>query len=133
MATKVTKKDKYALIKDILNGDYVPTEAERTMLTDFCDSETDLLERKASRVDVKKNAKHDAIMDAIKVVLFRSGNPMQCSAIAKAVSAELGEDISLNMTSAILRKMCPPTDSNPNGTGEVIKTTVKKVSYFALT
>jgi hypothetical protein len=132
MATKVTKKEKYTLIKSILEGNYMPTDEELEMLKEFCDSETDLLDRKASRVDVKKNAKHDTIAEAIKVVLFRANAPMQCGAIAKGVSTELGEDISLNMTSAILRKMCPPTDSNPNGTGEVVKTIEKKVSYFSL-
>lgn len=132
MANKTTKKDKYVLIKGILNGEHTPSDAEIEMLTEFCDTETDLLDRKASRVDTKKLARHESIMDAIKVVLFREGTPMQCGAIAKAVSLEMGEDISLNLCSSILRKMCPPTDSNPNGTGEVVKTVDKKVSYFAL-
>lgn len=131
MATKVTKKEKYALIKDMLNGT-MPSDEQVAMLIEFCDSETELLDRKASRVDTKKDAKHQSIMEAIKVVLFREGAPMQCSAIAKGVSAELGEEISLNMTSAILRKMGEPNESNPSGTGEVVKSVVKKVSYFSL-
>lgn len=122
---KLTKKDKYGMLLGILNGEMVSNE-NKTILEDFIGNEVALLERKASKVDSKKNEEHEALMSSIKIALYNKGDKMTCSEIVKAVNTAEGADYSLNKISAMLTKM------GEKGSGEVVKTMEKKVAYFTL-
>lgn len=126
---KLTKKDKFELIKNFItpNEDgFDFDEDTRVMLLEFIDNEVALLERKASKVDSKKNEEHEALMSSIKIALYNKGSKMTCSEIVKAVNTAEGADYSLNKISAMLTKM------GEKGSGEVVKTMEKKVAYFTL-
>lgn len=122
---KLTKKDKYGMLLGVLNGEIV-SEENKTILEDFIGNEVALLERKASKVDSKKNEEHESLMSAIKIALYNKGDKMTCSEIVKAVNTAEGTEHSLNKISAMLTKM------GEKGSGEVVKTMEKKVAYFTL-
>lgn len=122
---KLTKKDKYGMLLGMLNGEVV-SEENKTILEEFIGNEVALLERKASKVDSKKNEEHEALMSSIKIALYNKGSKMTCSEIVKAVNTTEGADYSLNKISAMLTKM------GEKGTNEVVKTMEKKVAYFSL-
>ena len=122
---KLTKKDKYGMLLGVLNGEMLSNE-NKTILEEFIGNEVALLERKASKVDSKKNEEHETLMGAIKVALYNKGDKMTCSEIVKAVNSAEGSDYSLNKISAMLTKM------GEKGSGEVVKTMEKKVAYFTL-
>jgi hypothetical protein len=109
----------------MLNGEVVSKE-NKTILEEFIGNEVALLERKASKVDSKKNEEHEALMSSIKIALYNKGGKMTCSEIVKAVNTAEGADYSLNKISAMLTKM------GEKGSGEVVKTMEKKVAYFTL-
>lgn len=115
---KITKRQMFERIIAKNEGD--------TEIVEFCKAQIELLDRKASKVDTKKTAEHEAICGVIKSVLYKAGKPQTCSEIMKAVNAETGEEYTLPKISAMLSKM------GDKGTGEVVKTSEKKVSYFAL-
>lgn len=122
---KLTKKEKYGMLLGMLNGEVVSNE-NKTILEEFIGNEVALLERKASKVDSKKNEEHEALMSSIKIALYNKGSKMTCSEIVKAVNTAEGADYSLNKISAMLTKM------GEKGSGEVVKTMEKKVAYFTL-
>ena len=122
---KLTKKDKYGMLLGVLNGEIV-SEENKTILEEFIGNEVALLERKASKVDSKKNEEHESLMSAIKIALYNKGDKMTCSEIVKAVNTAEGTEHSLNKISAMLTKM------GEKGSGEVVKTMEKKVAYFTL-
>lgn len=122
---KLTKKDKYSMLLGMLNGEMISNE-NKTILEEFIGNEVALLERKASKVDSKKNEEHEALMSSIKIALYNKGSKMTCSEIVKAVNTAEGADYSLNKISAMLTKM------GEKGSGEVVKTMEKKVAYFTL-
>lgn len=121
---KLTKKDKYGMLLGVLNGE-VLSEENKTILEEFIGNEVALLERKASKVDSKKNEEHESLMGAIKVVLHNT-EKMTCTEIMKAINASEGTEYSLPKISAMLTKM------GDKGTNEVVKTMEKKVAYFSL-
>lgn len=121
MAEKIkapTKREMYDYI--------ISKNAEDTKIVEFCEKQKELLERKASKVDSKKSAEHDALIGLIKAVLYKADKPMTCSEIMKAVNTENNTDHSLPKISAMLSKI------GEKGTNEVEKFTEKKVSYFRL-
>lgn len=126
---KMTKREKFALASAVINGNKVPTEAEIVMLNEFFDHEVELLEAKSSKGNAKKNDEQEAFMDIIRDVLAETPNPMQCGAIAKNerimdFAWKDGKATSPQRVSAMLSKMV--------AVGDVVKTSEKKVTYFAL-
>lgn len=90
------------------------------------------LDAKSARVDSKKIDGYRKIMDNIVAILTDSDKGMKCGEIAKALSAEMGEEISPNKALAMLVKMLPADEKHPNGTGEVVRIVEKKDIYFRL-
>lgn len=120
-----TQKEMYTLIMTEM--------ANNAKVVEFCEKKIAQLDAKTSKTSEKKNDKHDAFMGAIKAILYSASKPMTCGEImaelnknADLVETNDGKDFSTSLTSAMLRKL------GDTGTQEVVKTTEKKVSYFAL-
>ena len=122
---KITKREKFEMAVKM---------AEREgneLLVEFFNHEIELLAKKSSNGSAKKNDEQEAFMDIVRDVLVECTNVlgMQCGAIAKdSRVAEFtwadGKETSPQRVSAMLKKM---VDS-----GDVVKTTDKKVTYFRL-
>ena len=99
------------------------------MLTEFINHEIELLSNKSGKTSAKKTTEQEQFIDLIRDVLAEAPNPMQCGAIAKderIASFEWADkkETSPQRVSAMLKKMVD--------CGDVVKTTDKKVTYFAL-
>jgi hypothetical protein len=115
---KPTKREMYELIKS--------KNAEDTLIVEFCDKQIELLARKNSTADAKKNEEHEALMGIIKTVLYNSEKPMTCSEIMKAVNKAENTEHSSSKISSMLGKL------GEKGTNEVVRFVEKKVAYFRL-
>lgn len=115
---KPTKREMYELIKS--------KNAEDTLIVEFCDKQIELLARKNSTADAKKNEEHEALMGIIKTVLYNSEKPMTCSEIMKAVNTAEDTEYSSSKISSMLGKL------GEKGTNEVVRFVEKKVAYFRL-
>lgn len=98
----------------------------------FCDTKLAQLDKKATASGSKKNSEHRALMNKIIAVLANSDKPMKAGEITKAVNANSEIEYSSQRINAMLRKMLPPTEKNPDGTSEVIRTEEKKDVFFSL-
>ena len=114
---KITKKQKFEMLRALVE--------DNDMLVEFIDHEIELLERKSSKVDTKKSAEHEKIMGYIKSVLYEAGAAMKCGDITQRVNAKYGTDYQSQKISAMLKKMVDES-------GEVVKSTEKKETFFAL-
>lgn len=99
---------------------------------EFAEKKLAQLETKSSKTDSKKSEEQRAVMDMIIAVLCNAEKPMKCGEIVKAVNAENGTDYSSSKINAMLRKLLPADEKNPDGTGEVVRTMDKKDVFFAL-
>lgn len=113
---KITKKQKFEMLRARVE--------DNDMLIEFIDHEIELLERKSSKVDTKKSAEHEKIMGYIKSVLYEADAAMKCGDITQRVNAKYNETFQSQKISAMLKKMVE--------SGEVIKSTEKKETFFAL-
>ena len=118
--------------KDFYNR-IIKAMADDAEVVAFCEKKIAQLDTKTSKTADKKNDKHDAFMGAIKAILYSASKPMTCGEImaelnknADLIETNDGKDFSTSLTSAMLRKL------GAEGTNEVVKTSEKKVSYFAL-
>ena len=87
---KVTKKDKFAMILDILAGS---DHAEADMLTEFVTNEIALLDKKAAKAkerQAEKKAAGDELTDVIKSVMSKEEFEVIADIAAKV--AEIVED-----------------------------------------
>ena len=119
MATTVktpTKREMFTLI--------ATKNAEDTSIVEFCNKQIALLDAKSSKVDTKKTEEQRAVMDMVIAVLCNSEKPMKCSEIMKAVNLANETDFTLPKISAMCKKLIE--------SGEVVKTTEKKDTFFAL-
>lgn len=98
----------------------------------FCKKKLAQLDNKTSKGDTKRNSEHRKVMNMIIAVLANADAPMKVGDITKAVNAANGTDFQPQKINAMLRKMLPVSDKNPDGTGEVIRTEDKKDVFFAL-
>lgn len=115
--TKITKKQKFEMLRALVE--------DNDMLVEFIDHEIELLERKSSKVDTKKSAEHEKIMGYIKSVLYEAGAALKCGDITQRVNAKYNETFQSQKISAMLKKMVDES-------GEVVKTTEKKETFFTL-
>ena len=118
---KITKREKFEMVLKMVEGN--------EMLTEFINHEIDLLSSKSGKTSAKKTSEQEQFIDLIRDVLAEAPNPMQCGAIAKderIASFEWADkkETSPQRVSAMLKKMVD--------CGDVVKTTDKKVTYFAL-
>jgi len=106
--------------------------ADNENVVAMCEKKLAQLENKTSKTDTKKNEEHREVMDMIVSVLCNSDSPMKCNAIMEAVNAANGTKFSSSKINAMLRKLLPPSDKNPDGSGEVIRTEKGKDVLFSL-
>ena len=117
MEKKVTKKEMFAKLYALVENSTADNKAD---LLGFIDHEVELLEKKSSKVTMTATQKENiGVMETIKEVLAEKPN---------STVSELIKDERLPYTnqkvSALLKKLCDA--------GEVVKSTDKKVSRFAL-
>ena len=118
---KITKREKFEMVLKMVEGN--------EMLTEFINHEIELLSNKSGKTSAKKTTEQEQFIDLIRDVLSEAPNPMQCGAIAKderIASFEWADKkaTSPNRVSAMLKKMVD--------CGDVVRTTDKKITYFAL-
>lgn len=63
-ATKITKKDRYGKLIDVLNG-VMPSETDKEDLVKFCKGEIEALEKKAAKAKEKAGIKDGAANDEL--------------------------------------------------------------------
>lgn len=89
------------------------------------------LETKNSKVDGKKSTEQREICDQIIAVLCEN-DKMKNGEITLAVNAKFGTEYTPNKILAMIKKMLPADEKNPNGSGEVVRIAEKKEVFFAL-
>ena len=109
--------------------------ADNKNVVAMCEKKLAQLDNKSSKVDDKKSAEQRAVMDMIISALCASDKPMKCGEITVAVNATRPPNsipYSSSKINAMLRKLLPADEKNPDGTGEVIRTQEKKDVFFSL-
>lgn len=127
---KYTQKQMYEEVIKMASGE--PTSIPMDKIIEFAEKKLEQLDKKSGATSSKKNDEYRAIMDMVVAVLCNADKPMRCGDIVKAVNAANGTDFSSSKINAMLRKLLPPDEKNPDGTGEVVRTTEKKEAYFSL-
>ena len=124
-----TQKELYEAIISMAKGEETKLSADA--IVNFAEKKIEQLANKNSKSSGKKNEEQEIFLDLIRDVLVECSNVngMQCGAIAKdSRVAEFvwadGKETSPQRVSAMLKKL---VDS-----GDVVKTTDKKVTYFRL-
>ena len=126
-STKMFKKDWLDVLKNIVESSNYENKEDAIK---FLEHEKEILEKKSAKSGMTKVQKENLeIMGVIKTVIAEMARPVTIS--------ELQKDSKLNMytpqkISALVRKLLPKTEKNPDGTGEVIRVEEKKVAYFSL-
>ena len=113
---KITKREMFTIIAH--------KNADDPEIVAFCHKQIELLDNKTSKVDSKKTEEQRAVMDMIIAVLCEVDKPIKCSDIMKAVNKANETDFTLPKISAMCKKLVEG--------GEVVKTTEKKETFFAL-
>lgn len=127
---KYTQKQMFEEIIKMASGE--PTSIPMDKVIEFAEKKLTQLDVKSSKTNSAKSTEQRAVMDMIIKALCNAEKPMKCGDIVKAVNAENGTEYSPSKINAMLRKMLPPDEKNPDGTGEVIRTTEKKDVFFSL-
>jgi hypothetical protein len=120
MSKKITKRDRYAEMREILK------DIGREDLVGFIDHEVELLDKKnagKSKVSQAEQEKRTAIAEAVLGILADEGNPIPNKEIAKAMPSEFGVITTQKLT-PILTKLV--------GEGVITKAVVKGQSVYAL-
>ena len=120
MEKKVTKKEKFEMIKEIVLNANVDNEA---LMVEFIDREIELLNKKrASGAKTAKQKENDELVEKLYNVLAEIGRPVTISEL-QAESEEFGA-MSNQRVSALMKKL--------KDTERVTKTPDKKKSYFSI-
>ena len=114
----------------LANGE--DTNVPTAKIVEFAEHKLEQLANKTSKTDTKKATEQREVMDMIIAILCANDKPMKCGDITKAVNTANGTDYSPSKINAMLRKLLPSDEKNPDGTGEVIRTTDKKDVFFSL-
>ena len=118
MEKKVTKKDRFSRIYAIIEESNASDKVE---LLGFIDHEVELLEKKSSKVTLTATQKANLeVIEVIKEVLEDKPN----STVSELIKDERLSTYTNQKISALLKKLIDG--------GEVVKSTDKKVSRFAL-
>ena len=120
MEKKMTKKEYFAVLAEVVaNSDMENKEGALA----FIAHEVELLEKKSAKSGQTKTQKENVeVMEKIKSALGEVGKAVTITEL-QAASAEMAE-YSNQKLSALLKKLVE--------SGEVVKTTEKKKSYFSL-
>ena len=119
-STKVTKRERFAQLMEIVNASQVENSAE---LVAFIEHEVELLNKKNSRSGkpTKTQLANESIKAQIVSVLERVGKPMTVTQLL--AESELA-DLSNQKVSALLTQL--------RENGAVVRTVEKKVAYYSL-
>lgn len=117
---KITKKERFEMIKEIVLNACVENEAE---MIEFIDNEINLLNKKrASGAKTATQKENEVLVERLYAVLAEIGRPVTVSEL-QAESEEFGA-MTNQKVSALMKKL---TDAN-----RVVKTPDKKKSYFSI-
>lgn len=119
-STKVTKRERFAQLMEIVNASQVENSAE---LVAFIEHEVELLNKKNSRSGkpTKTQLANESIKAQIVSVLERTDRPMTVTQLL--AESELA-DLSNQKVSALLTQL--------RENGAVVRTVEKKVAYYSL-
>ena len=119
---KVTKKERFEMIKEIVLNAGLDNEAE---MIEFLDNEINLLNKKrASGAKTAKQKENEVLVERLYEVLAEIGRPVTVSELqAESEEFTIGT-MSNQRVSALMKKL---TDA-----GKVTKTVDKKKSYFSI-
>ena len=119
-STKVTKRERFAQLMEIVNASQVENSAE---LVSFIEHEVELLNKKNSRSGkpTARQIENEEIKATILSVMERVGKPMTVTQLL----AEIGNsELSNQRVSALVTQL--------KDSGEVLRTVEKKVAYYSL-
>ena len=120
MEKKMTKKEWFAVLASVVEASEMKNKTEALA---FINHEVELLEKKSAKSGQTKTQKENAeVMEKIKSALGEVGKAVTITEL-QAASAEMAE-YSNQKLSALLKKLVE--------SGEVVKTTEKKKSYFSI-
>ena len=120
MEKKMTKKEWFAVLASMVEASDMENKTEALA---FINHEVELLEKKSAKSGQTKTQKENVeVMEKIKSALGEVGKAVTSTEL-QAASAEMAE-YSNQKLSALLKKSVE--------SGEVVKTTEKKKSYFSL-
>ena len=121
MTKKMTKKEMFAMVIEVVGGLEVENKAE---MLEFLNHEVELLEKKNSRSGQTKNQKeNEFLMVQLLNALDEFDRPITISEFMKESSHAVAT-LSNQKLSALMKKL---VDAE-----KVVKTTEKKKSYFSL-
>lgn len=121
MTKKMTKKEMFAMVIEVVNG--VEVENKEEMLN-FLNHEVELLNKKSGKSGETKTQKENKVlMEQLAEALGEMTEPVTISEFQTKSTHEVAT-LSNQKLSALLKKMVE--------NGEVVKTVEKKKSYFAL-
>ena len=117
---KITKREKFEMIKEIVLNASLENEAE---MVEFLDNEINLLNKKrASGAKTATQKENEVLVERLYEVLAEIGRPVTVSELQKE-NEEFGA-MSNQKVSALMKKL---TDAE-----RVVKTPDKKKSYFSI-
>ena len=120
MEKKMTKREWFAVLANVIENSEMENKTEALA---FINHEVELLEKKSAKSGQTKTQKENvSIMETIKTALSEVGKAVTISEL-QAASSTMAE-YSNQKLSALLKKLVE--------SGEVVKTTEKKKSYFSL-
>lgn len=121
MTKKMTKKEMFAMVIEVVNGVEVKNKEE---MLGFLAHEVELLEKKNSKSGQTKTQKeNEVLLGQLELALAEFTRPVTISEFMKESSHEVAT-LSNQKLSALMKKL---VDAE-----KVVKTTEKKKSYFAL-
>jgi len=122
MNTKLTKKDKFAMVIAIVENSEVANKSE---MLDFLKHEVELLEKKNSRTgQTKVQKENEILLDQLELALAEFDKPLTISEFMKESTHEVAT-LSNQKLSALMKKLVEDRHT-------VVKTVEKKKSYFSL-
>ena len=119
--TKMTKRDWFNEIKGIVES---ANRSDMVEMIAFIDHEVELLSKKKSSSNTKKNEELEALCVQLESALAEFDRPVTVTEFMKESTHEIAT-LSNQKLSALLKKCVEVR-------GSVVKTTDKKKSYFAL-
>lgn len=119
-STKVTKRERFAQLMEIVNASQVENSAE---LVAFIEHEVELLDKKNSRSGkpTKVQLANESIKEQIVSALERIGKPVT---VTQLLAEDEFTDLSNQKMSALLKQL--------REGGTVVRTVEKKVAYYSL-
>ena len=122
MNTKLTKKEKFAMVIAIVEKSDVANKSE---MLEFLAHEVELLEKKNSKTGQTKTQKeNEVLLDQLELALAEFENPITISDFMKESTHEVAT-LSNQKLSALMKKLIEDRKT-------VVKTVDKKKSYFSL-